>query len=117
MTAKKGSAIARFFFARSRCLRFSRYQALTDITNAEPIIHAAAMVCRKRGRNDCVQTTDQKSVMKARFPQCEPCTVNPAGVCIQEFAMMIQSALKWAPKVTRNVAPSHMRGPRREEPN
>ena len=30
--------------------------------------------------------------------------------------MMIQRALKWAPKTTRNVARSHSRGPRRLPP-
>src|SRR5215471_4324400 len=98
-TANQGRARLRLLRARSRCRRFNRYQALTDMTRAAPTIQDATKTWRSRGRNEVVNTTDSKLVMKATLPHCELCTVYPAGVCIQELAIRIQRALKWAPKV------------------
>ncbi len=64
-----------------------------------------------------MKTTDPKSLMKAWLPHCVMCVVNPCGVCIHEFAIRIQSALKCAPNTTREVASSHIRGPSRSPPN
>src|SRR5437660_1738488 len=110
-TVKNGSASCMFFFANSTCRPLVRYQALADMTSAAPIIHDAAQTWSSRGMNEAVNTTLAKLVMYARLPHCELCTVKPAGVFIHEFAIRIQSALKWAPNATRNVASSHMRGP------
>ncbi len=61
-----GKASFMFDFARSM-LRFrSTYQALTLTINAEPAVPAAAKTCIKRGMNEGVLMTVQKSVITAR---------------------------------------------------
>src|SRR5215472_3686143 len=97
-TVKNGSASCMFFFANSTWRPLSRYHALADMTRVAPIIHDATQTWRSRGMNDAVKTTCAKLVMYATSPHCELCTVYPAGVFIQEFAIRIHSALKWAPK-------------------
>ncbi len=64
-----------------------------------------------------MKTTCQKSVMTARTGAGSVTISKPCGVCIQELAMMIQSALKWAPTTTISVAKNHSRGPSRLPPN
>ena len=63
-----------------------------------------------------MNTTERKSVITAWLPHCVCSITYPWGVCIQELAIRIHSALKWAPKTTRKVARSHSRGPRRLPP-
>ena len=64
-----------------------------------------------------MNTTERKSVMNACSPHRVVCVVYPSGVCIHEFAIRIQSALKCAPNTTRDVASSHIRDPSRSPPN
>ena len=63
---KTGSASLMLAFARSRCRFLSRYQALTLSISAAPTVHDAMNTCIRRGMNEGVNTTSQKSVMTAR---------------------------------------------------
>ena len=51
-----------------------------------------------------LKTTAQKSVISARTSAPSPTMWKPAGVCCQELATTIQTALKVAPSATRQVA-------------
>ena len=61
-----GSASLRLDLARSTLRFLSTYQALTLTISAEPAVPAAAKTCIRRGMNEGVLTTVQKSVMTAR---------------------------------------------------
>ncbi len=62
-----GSAAFTFDMASSTWRFLSRYQALTLSISAAPTVHDAAQTWRRRGMNDGVKTTCQKSVITARL--------------------------------------------------
>ena len=63
---KTGSATFMFDLASSTWRFLRRYQALTLSISAAPTVHEATQTCSRRGMNDGVKTTCQKSVMTAR---------------------------------------------------
>ena len=64
---KTGSATRMFDLASSTWRFLSRYQALTLNISAAPTVHEATQTCSRRGMNDGVKTTCQKSVITARL--------------------------------------------------
>ena len=63
---KTGRATRMFDLASSTWRFLSRYHALTLSIRAAPTVHDATQTCSRRGMNDGVKTTSQKSVITAR---------------------------------------------------
>ncbi len=73
------------------------------MTKKAPVSQQPGRTCAKRSMAEGLKTISQNWVITARGPVGECSIWNPAGVCIQEPAMTIQSALKWAPRQTQIV--------------
>jgi hypothetical protein len=105
------------FLANGRCRPRSRYHALTERTRNAPACQAPSTVWVRRSTLDGLKTITQKSVISARTWGGVPTRWKPAGVCIQELATTIQTALKCAPRQTITVPRKCTRGPTRSQPN